>query len=162
MNNDANNYWIIWITFLVGLFLQIMPWSSIIYMLKPSWLLLILIYWVLALPHRVGITTAFIVGLIWDVFSGTVLGVHAFMFSCVAYLVLFRYQLLRNLALWQQSFVVFGLSLFANILLYVFEIIIYQSLSASPTFVLSSISNGVLWTWMFLLLRQIRRRFAIY
>lgn len=161
MNSFAHNYWVIWLTILVGLFLQIMPWSESFYTFKPHWLMLVLIYWMLALPHRVGMATAFIVGIILDLYSGMVLGVHAFIFSIIAYLTLFKCQLIRNLALWQQSFIIIGLSVCYDLFLLIFQISIYQMITMSPMIFLSSIIDGVLWTWLFLLLQQIKRYFAI-
>ncbi|RKS85931.1 rod shape-determining protein MreD [Orbus hercynius] len=161
MNKFSHNYWMIWVTLFIGLLLQIMPWTSSFYMLKPHWLMLITMYWVLALPHRVGIWTAFLVGIILDLFSGTVLGVHAFIFALIAYLILFRFQLVRNLALWQQSFIIFGLSCCYDLMLFIFEILIYQMITISPLIFLSAFIDAVIWTWLFLLLRQIRRAFAI-
>lgn len=160
-NTKSHNRSIILLTLLVGLISQIMPWASSLYLFKPNWLLLILAYWILALPHRVGIGTAFIIGIILDLFLGTVLGVHAFIFSLIAYLILFRFQLLRNFAFWQQSFIIFGLSVLYHVLLFLFELAIYQSITMSPTFFISSAIDALLWTWIFLLLRLIRRRFAI-
>ncbi|WP_392558477.1 rod shape-determining protein MreD [Orbus mooreae] len=161
MNRIAHNYWVIWVTLLIGLLLQIIPWTSSFYMLKPHWLMLVTIYWVLALPHRVGIWTAFLIGMILDLFSGTVLGVHAFIFSVIAYLVIFRFQLIRNLALWQQAFIILALSLLYDLLLFIFQITIYQMITMSPLIFLSSCIDGMVWIWLFLLLRQIRRGFAI-
>jgi len=161
MNNSTSSYWIIWLTLFVGLLLQILPWTSSLYILKPHWLMLILVYWILVLPHRVGIGTAFLVGIILDLFLGTVLGVHAFIFSLIAYLVLFRFQLVRNLALWQQSFIILGLSLIYDFLLFIFEIAIYQMITLSPLIFLSAFVDGILWIWLFLLLQQIRQSFAI-
>lgn len=161
MNNIAHNYWVIWVTIIIGLLLQIMPWSSSFYIFKPHWLMLILIYWIVALPHRVGITTAFLVGIIIDLFLGTLLGIHAFIFSLIAYLVLFRFQLIRNLALWQQSFIIFGLSICYDLLLLLFQIILYRVITITPLIFFSSFVDGILWAWIFLLLRQIRRCFAI-
>ncbi|WP_392561329.1 rod shape-determining protein MreD [Orbus sturtevantii] len=161
MNNSARCYWVICLTLFVGLLLQIMPWTSSIYVLKPHWLMLVLVYWILVLPHRIGIGTAFLVGIILDLFLGTVLGVHAFIFSLIAYLVLFRVQLVRNLALWQQSFIIFALSFIYDLLLFIFEIAIYQMITFSPLIFLSMFVDGILWIWIFLLLQQIRHNFAI-
>lgn len=161
MSNIARNYWIIWVTLLFGLLLQIMPWTASFYMLKPHWLMLIVIYWILALPHRVGIWTAFLVGIILDLFSGTVLGVHAFIFSVIAYLTLFRFQLIRNLAIWQQAIIILLLSLIYDLLLFIFEITMYRMITISPLVFLSSCIDAFMWGWLFLLLRQIRRRFAV-
>lgn len=161
MNKVAHNYWIIWVTLFSGLLLQIIPWTSSFYVLKPHWLMLITIYWIIALPHRVGIWTAFLIGLILDLFSGTVLGVHAFIFSIIGYLAIFRFQLIRNLALWQQAFIILALSLIYDLLLFLFEIILYRMITISPLIFLSSCLDGIIWGWLFLLLRQIRRSFAI-
>lgn len=160
-NESAHNYWIILGTLFIGLLLQIIPWPQYLHAFKPHWLMLILVYWILALPYRVGITTAFVVGVVMDLFSGTVLGIHAFIFSVIAYLVLFRFQLVRNLALWQQSFIILGLSIFYDLFLFIFQITIYQMVTLSPMIFLSSIVDGLLWTWIFLLLRQVRRSFAV-
>ncbi|OCG28186.1 rod shape-determining protein MreD [Gilliamella sp. wkB108] len=156
-----NRIVIIWLTLIIGLCLQIIPWPAAYYMLKPHWLMLILAYWLIALPHRVGMGTAFIFGICLDLCSGTVLGVHAFIFSIIAYLLLFKFQLIRNLALWQQSFILFGVSVCYNLLIFAFQVSIYHTITISQAMLLSSCIDGFLWTWMYLLLRQIRRSFAI-
>ncbi|QIQ22376.1 rod shape-determining protein MreD [Zophobihabitans entericus] len=160
-NRLPHNRWIIWLTLFVGLILQIMPWPAIISMFKPNWALLILIYWNLALPHRAGMGTAFIMGLILDLFSGSVLGVHAFVLSVIAYLVIFKFQLVRNLALWQQSLIIVLLSICYDLVLFIIEIVMNHSITMTPLLFLSCLVNGLLWVWMFLLLRFIRRRFWI-
>lgn len=159
--NNRISILVIWLTLLIGLFVQIIPWSPEYNMFKPHLLMLIMAYWLIALPHRIGMGMAFLLGIILDLFSGSLLGIHAFIFSCVAYLLMFKFQLIRNLALWQQSIIIFAVSLCYNILVFLFQVSIYHTITISPLILVSSFVDGVLWIVIYLFLRLIRRNFAI-
>lgn len=159
--NNRISILVIWLTLLIGLCVQIIPWSPEDNMFKPHLLMLIMAYWLIALPHRIGMGMAFLLGIILDLFSGSLLGIHAFIFSCVAYLLMFKFQLIRNLALWQQSIIIFAVSLCYNILVFLFQVSIYHTITISPLILVSSFVDGVLWIVIYLFLRLIRRNFAI-
>lgn len=159
--NNRISILVIWLTLLIGLCIQIIPWSPEYNMFKPHLLMLIMAYWLIALPHRIGMGMAFLLGIILDLFSGSLLGIHAFIFSCVAYLLMFKFQLIRNLALWQQSIIIFAVSLCYNILVFLFQVSIYHTITISPLILVSSFVDGVLWIVIYLFLRLIRRNFAI-
>ena len=152
---------VIWLTLLIGLCVQIIPWSPEYNIFKPHLLMLIMAYWLIALPHRIGMGVAFLLGIVLDLFSGSLLGVHAFIFSCVAYLLIFKFQLIRNLALWQQSIIIFAVSLCYNLLVFLFQVSIYHTITISPLILVSSLIDGLLWIVIYLSLRLIRRNLAV-
>ena len=75
----------------------------------PAWPLLVVIYWCLTLPGRVGIFTAWLVGLLLDAAKGGILGQQALPMALVAYLCLLSYQRWRHFTMVQFSGLVVGL-----------------------------------------------------
>lgn len=151
---------VIFVTFFVALTLQTIPWPGILEMLRPSWLLFVVCYWVLALPHRVNVGTALVLGLMWDLLLGSTLGIRGMMMSIVVYLVALNFLVMRNMALWQQAILIGLLSMLLDVLVFFGEYLI-QDISFNPLSLWSGLINCILWPWMFLLLRRIRRHWHI-
>jgi len=89
-----------WRRILGGLILAValnqLPWSGWALMLRPDFVLVWALFWVLHQPARVGLGVAFFVGLLADFQHGVVFGQHAIAFVMGAYLLLFlRLRLLQ-------------------------------------------------------------------
>lgn len=161
MSKSATSpWWFINISILVALILSIMPLPIAIRPFWPDWAALIVIYWAMALPHRVNIGTAWVVGFLLDILLGTILGVHALALAIVTFVVSSNFQKLRNFSVWQQSFLI-------GVFLVLYHIIVFWvnrfllNLNFSIEYIMPAISGAVLWLWLFPLLRSFRRRFKV-
>ena len=156
----SRNGWIIWLTFAIGLLLSISPMPQFMEILRPLWLALLLAFWALYMPDKVGMVTAFCLGLAEDVLYGTLLGQNALTLTLITFLVLSLQQRLRVFPMWQQCLVllvVFGLAQLAQLWL--------SALTGNrqPTLalVLPGVVSALLWPWVSYGLRGLCRRFKI-
>ncbi|MDX1557080.1 MAG: rod shape-determining protein MreD [Xanthomonadales bacterium] len=152
--------WVIVTSFIAALMLMALPMPDWAGIWRPAWVALVLIYWCMALPARIGITVAFTLGIFLDVLSGTLLGQNALALSVIAYITLQFYQRVRVLPLWQQGITVFGLSFIHQvILLWINGIqgmpVAFFAYWASP------LVSMVLWPWIFVVLRDLRRKYQV-
>lgn len=147
-------------SFLVALVLQTIPWPGSLDLFRPSWLLLVTCYWVLALPHRVNVGTALILGLLWDLLIGSTLGIRGMMISIVVYIIALNFLVIRNLALWQQAMIIAALTVLFEVFIFFGEYLI-QDVVFNPLSLWSALINCILWPWMFLLMRRVRRHWHV-
>ncbi len=147
-------------SFLIALILQIIPWPGSLDLFRPSWLLLVTCYWVLAMPHRVNVGSALILGLLWDLLIGSTLGIRGMMMAIVMYIIALNFLVIRNMALWQQAMIIAALTVLFEVLIFFGEYLI-QDVVFNPLSLWSALINCILWPWMFLLMRRVRRHWHV-
>lgn len=148
------------LTFLVALLLQIVALPEWAQSIRPDWVTLVLIYWCIALPERVGVTIGWLAGLMLDVAHGTLLGQNALTLAIVAFLAIRLHQRLRLFPLWQQA--VSALLLVALHLMLVLWIkgAIGQS-SETWAYWLPAVTSMLVWPPTFIILRGLRRGYRV-
>lgn len=151
---------IIVITLVVAMLLSILPLPPKLHAFMPEWLLLVTIYWAMALPHRLGVGIAWGIGLLLDVLRDTLLGQYALVMALVVFLTIHLHQRIRVVPLWQQALTIFVLCLIY--MLIVFWIKGMQGLA--PDFWMALISplvSALIWPLVFIFMRNLRRYYQV-
>ncbi|MSR14853.1 MAG: rod shape-determining protein MreD [Gammaproteobacteria bacterium] len=124
---------------------------------RPAWVSMVIFYWCLAMPERVGVLSAWSIGILLDAMHGSLLGQHALGLAFVAYIALLYHQRIRVFPLVQQSLIVGSVTF-----IYLGWVLLIYNLLGSrgyPTsFLFGACSSALLWPWMFILLRDFRRQ----
>lgn len=155
------NGWVIWVSLAFALLFSVAPMLKFMDIGRPLWLALFLAYWALTVPHRVGMVSAWVFGLLADVLNGSLLGLNALVLTLIVFLVLSLQRRLRMFPMWQQCLVllvVFGVAQLVHLWL--------NALTGNrqPTleFVFPALVSALLWPWVFATLRWLQQRFRVY
>lgn len=151
---------IIILSVLVAFVLTNLPLPEALRPMRPDWVLLVLIYWCMALPHRVGVGFGWLAGLFTDVLTGMLLGQHALAYSLVIFLTLKLHQRLRLYPLWQQSLSILVLLALGQLLLLWINGMIGRPIH-SWAYWMPSLLGALLWPLLFVFLRGLRRAFRV-
>lgn len=160
MQQNSHGNLVIFISILVAMALTILPLPETFDNYRPEWVLLVLLYWIMALPQRVGVGTAWILGILLDVLKGALLGQHALAMAVIAYMMLHLHLRLRMYPFWQQS-VVIGLMImiYQALLLLIYDMT--SSIDITWSYWLSVVVGALLWPWIFITLRDLRRKYRV-
>lgn len=152
--------WAVWLSFLVAMLFQIMPLPVIVEGWRPDWLLLVMIYWAMALPHRYNILSAWILGVLLDILLGAHLGIRALAMSLVIYVVVLHFQRLRNFPMWQQSLMIASLVCLYHLVVFWVQFVVNVATFDVHLF-LPAVSSLIIWPWVFWMLRRVRRIYKV-
>lgn len=156
----AHNGVMILLTLLIAVMASIMPLPLSVDAFRPDWVLIVLIYWCMALPGRVNIITAWVLGFLMDVLLGSVLGVHAAAMAISVFIVVGNYQKIRNFSIWQQALITGVLSALYHLIVFWLQRFLIDATFIS-SYLYPVITTVILWPWVFYLLRKVRRHFSI-
>lgn len=144
-------------TFGVAILLAIMPWPVWAEPFRPDWVGLVLVYWCLATPDRIGVGAGWLLGVILDVLHGSLLGQHALALSLLAFLVIKIHLQVRMFPRWQQAVTVLVLLGITHLLV----LWIRGATGHAPetwAYWMPALVSAIVWPWLFAVLRDVRRR----
>ena len=154
MNN--NDWLLIPLTFIAALFFNLLALPDAFAALRVDLLLIVLIYWSLRTPERVGVSIAWVVGLLVDVSSGGILGLTALIYTLTVYICLMLHQQIRMLPMFQQTLLVLALLLAGKVL--GFGLLVLCNRAVAPSYWLPVISGALAWPLLCGLLRRWRKK----
>jgi rod shape-determining protein MreD len=155
MNSRRDRYSIIAATLAIALLLTLLPLPAWLQAMWPYWTALVLLYWCLETQDMISLGLAFVTGLALDLFTGSLLGLHALSLTVIVYLALRFRARLRFFPPWQQALSMLALLLNDRIIL-----LWIISLRGDPLpaldFWLPPIAGTLVWPWLFLMLDRFR------
>lgn len=142
----------LFITFsLLGAFLlQLLPWGHLIGV--PDFVALVLVFWGVHQPRRVGIGIAFFMGLLMDVNDASLLGEHALAYTLLSYFAIMMHRRVLWFSVMSQACHVFPLLLMTQVVQLLVHFLISGKFSGWLYFI-ESVNAVLLWpivTWLLL------------
>jgi len=160
MHEEASGGGYIAISLIFAMALTILPMPEALTSYRPEWVALVLLYWIMALPHRIGINIAWLMGISLDVLKGALLGQHALALVILAFMMFNLSLRIRVYPFWQQS-VMIGLILFIYhaLLLWIYDMT--GTIEFTWHYWTPVLLGALLWPWIFIILRDVRRRYHV-
>jgi rod shape-determining protein MreD len=143
------------LTLVIALMLDLLPWSNATGV--PDWLALVIVFWSVHEPRRMGIGSAWALGLVMDAANGALLGQHALAYSLLAFSAIALSRRLLWFALWPQALHVFVMMLGAQLVMLAIRL---SAGGAFPgvLFFLGSVLSAALWPFITYALLAPQRR----
>ncbi len=144
------------LTLIAALLCNLLPWSGWAMWLVPDFVALIVLYWCIHEPRKIGFLTAWSLGLLMDIADGSLFGQHALAYIILAYAGMALHRRVQRFAMAQQILHVIPLLLFIDLV-----VLLVRALSGADfpghTYFLGSFTGAALWPVMTHLLKLPQR-----
>jgi rod shape-determining protein MreD len=151
----SRNGWVLPVRLLLALLLGLVPLPATLQPLRPYWLALVLAYWVLEAPERIGLGVAFALGLLADLAFGGLLGEQAMRLVILTF-ILDRFRpRMRFFPLSQQAVAIGGLLLNDRVVGLVIHLVL-GAVQLPWTYWVAPLLGMLLWAPLYLVLDALR------
>lgn len=144
------------LTLVAALLCNLLPWSGWAMWLAPDFVALIVLYWCIHEPRKIGFLTAWSLGLLMDIADGSLFGQHALAYIILAYAGMVLHRRVQRFAMTQQILHVIPLLLFTDLV-----VLLVRALSGADfpgyAYFLGSLSGAALWPVLTRLLKLPQR-----
>jgi rod shape-determining protein MreD len=140
----------------MALLVNLLPWSGYLLWVKPDFVALVVLYWCIEAPRKIGFLAAWLLGLVMDVADGTMFGQHALAYTILAYAGIVLHRRVRMFALTPQVLHVIPLLLMNDLIVLGIRVLAGADFPGFRYFI-GSFVGGALWPVMVALFRMPRR-----
>lgn len=127
LSNLLQQCLVVIIMMLLGFYLQELPGSNVLQTLLPEWPFILTLYFSVSSRYFFGLISAFIVGVLEDVFLvSPLLGIHSLIYVVAAFTLIATRLRFKHLSVFSQSMVVGALVLFKIAVLMVYNSVLYS------------------------------------
>lgn len=162
--NPMQGGWLILLTVAGAMVLAVVhvpeSWPQWLGWLRPAWVALVIFYWVMELPHRIGLISAWFIGVLVDVLQAEPLGLNGIILAAITFVAWRFYERLRMYSVAQQCGVVFLLVLGAELLRAV-VLDLVEGRDMSWALIAPPLISMLLWPLVAGLLGALRQRFRV-
>jgi len=153
-------FWAVLLSSFLALVLTVVQLPQWLFYFWPDWIALIVVYWSLMVPERVGPLVGFIIGTMLEVLFVRKFGVLGLGLATLAFIVNSMHQQLRALSVWQQMVLV-------GLFIGVFKLLtgwlqgLVSDFTITGEYWYSILGSILVWPFMFILLEELRRKARI-
>lgn len=134
----------LYLSLLLGFMCYLLPWAGFGLTLRPDFVLLVLLYWLIRAPYLCNIGLAWMMGMLVDLADGSLFGQHALAFTITAFLALLYQRRATLFDRIQQAGYVFVLLLISQFVLLLLKLFAGTDVPSWQYF-LPSVSGILLW-----------------
>jgi rod shape-determining protein MreD len=140
------------LTLFAALLLNLVALPGLLQLLRPDFIALTLIYWVVYHPRRVGFLPAWLLGLAMDVADGSLFGQHALAYAVMMYIAILLHRRIVMFGMRQQVLHVLAILAAAQAVMLLVRIMDGGGFPG-PLYFAPSILGALLWPALFSLIR---------
>lgn len=139
-------------TLIAALLANLLPWSGWMLWLVPDFVALIVLYWCIEAPRKIGFLAAWFLGLLMDIADGSLFGQHALAYSMLAYAGIALHRRVQRFSMAPQILHVIPLLLATDLV-----VLLVQALAGADfpgyAYFLGSFTGAALWPALSYLLK---------
>ena len=162
--NTFRGGWLILFTLLCAMVLAILhlpeTWPDWLGWLRPAWVALVLFYWVMELPDRVGLVAAWMTGLAVDVLQADPLGLNGALLAAITWFGWRFYERLRMYT-WLQQGAVIAMLLIGTGTVHMVVLALIDGGGVGWHVLASPLMSFFAWPMVLLALHALRRRIPV-